>query len=375
MRNRIRRAALLGSLFCFAPALPALAEEAQEGSYPRLEAEINIEIENDWNFESDDPDNEYNDLYTTTEPAFGLYLLPGLSLQSGLVLEPVADPEPGESRAFEDHGLYVEQLYLLYEQAAFGVFGGKFNPTFGIAWDVTPGVYGTDVAGDFYEQTERIGLGGSLVFGGAGLGGDGFGEHKLTAQTFFADTTVLSESLGEDRPRVRKSDGGPGNTEDFSSFSVTLDGGGFEGVPGEPGYHLGVLYRSGGEGDPEDELGFAAALTGTIEGPNDVRVEPLVEYVHFDNAEAQDQDRDIVTAALGFYHGPWNLALAYSQVWSDPNDPALDDLDVKQVQISAGHSFDFGLDVDVGYKFNQEEAIDSHTVGVLFHYAFDFAAP
>jgi len=366
------RAIAITAGFAVGTAQAALAEEE---SYPRLEVEVAVEIQNDWNFESEDPDNEFNNLFTTTEPALAWYILPGFSLQSGLVLEPVANTQPGENRVFDQHGLYAEQLYLLFEQDAYALFGGKFNPSFGTAWDAAPGVYGTDVAEDFYEQTERIGVGGALNFGGMGLGGAGFGEHTLTAQTFFADTTVLSEAFGEERPQGRLSDGGPGNTEDFSSFSVTLDGGGFPAIPGEPGYHLGVIYRGGGEGDPKDELGLAAALTGQVEIAPEILVEPLVEYVRLFDAEGQDQDRDIVTGALGVYFGPWNLALAYSQVWSDPSDPGLEDVDVEQAQISFGHSFDFGLNVDLGYKFNQEQEIDNHTVGVLFSYEFNLAVP
>ncbi len=48
---------------------------------------------------------------------------------------------------------------------------------------------------------------------------------------------------------------------------------------------------------------------------------------------------------------------------------------VDQIQISAGHSFDFGVDVDIGYKFMDDEGVESHVVGVLLHYAFDFAVP
>ena len=367
------KALLLGAVM-LSPAA-AQAEDGTAESFPRFEAEIDIEIQNDWNFDSDDSNNEFNELFTTTEPALALYLLPGLSIQSGLVIEPIDNTQPGEDRLFDQHGLFAEQLFLLYEQDAFAAFGGKFNPTFGIGWDVTPGVYGTDVAEEFYEQVERIGVGGALNFGGEGIGGDGFGEHTLTAQTFFADTTILSESFGEERPQTTLDDGGPSNTEDFSSFSVTLNGGGFPGLPGDPGYHLGVTYQEGGEGDPEDQLGFAAALTGSIEVTDEIVVEPLVEYVRFFDAEAQDQDRDIFTAALGATYGPWNAAVAYSEVWTDTNDATLEDRDVQQFQVSAGYAFDFGLDIDVGYKFNEDEEVETHTVGVIFHYAFDVAIP
>lgn len=371
MQRRIIESFLLGAALLLPTTVQA---QDREESFPRFEAEIDIEIQNDWNFDSDDPDNEFNNLFTTTEPGLGFYILPGLSIQSGLVIEEIDNTQPGEDRVFDQHGLFVEQLYLLYEQDAFAAFGGKFNPSFGIGWDITPGVYGTDLAEEFYEQTERIGFGGALFLGGEGIGGDGFGEHTFTAQTFFADTTILSEAFGEERAQTRLSSGGASNTEDLSSFSVTLEGGGFEGLPVDPTYYLGVTYQEGGQGDPEDLLGFAAGLSGAIEITDDLVVEPFVEYVHFDNAEAQDQDRDIFTAAVGTYYGPWNLALAYTEVWTDPGTGVVD-RDVHQYQISAGYSFDFGLDVDIGYKLNDDEDVETHTVGVLFHYALGFAVP
>ena len=354
---------------------PSAGEPAAEGAdeaFPRLEVEVDIELQNDLTFESDDRDAEQNELFTTTEPALGLYLLPGLSIQAGLVLEPVKDPAARDDRFFEDHGLFAEQLYLTYEQDAFSLYGGKFNLPFGVAWDLAPGVYGTDVAEDFYEQVERIGFGGSVTFGGDGLGGAGFGEHTFSAQTFFLDTSALSESLITERGRTRESDGGVGNTEDFSSFAFSLDGGDFPGLPVDLNYHLGVIYQEGGEGDPEDELGFAAGLYGGVEITDDLSIEPIVEFVHFEDAEGLDQQRDIVTAGAAVLYGPWNLSLSYSGVFTDPGQDDVEDLDLDQYQISAGYAFDFGLDVDLGYKFVEEEDVETHVVGVILHYVFDF---
>lgn len=334
---------------------------------PRVELEVDVELQDDGNFTSDDPDNEFNELSTKIEPAIGLYLLPGLSVQSVLVFEAIDNTQPGEDRYFDQHGLYVQELYLLYEQPAFALYGGKFNPGFGIAWDAAPGVYGTEVAEDAYEQTERIGFGGALNFGGEGIGGEGFGEHSLAAQSFFADTSVLSESLGEPRGPLRLSDGGPANTEDLSSFSLTLDGG-FPELPGAPGYHLGFLRNEGGPGSPEDEYGLAGALFAEIPLGEETSLSPILEYVHLENAGAEVDDQDIVTGGATLAHGPWNLALSHSSLSGDGDD-------IHQSQISVGYSFDFGLDVDLGYKHNREGDVDSHTVGVLLHYAFGVSLP
>lgn len=350
------------------PMVLAMAEASSaEEAYPRIEIGIDFEIQNDGNFASDDSNNEFNDLFTTTEPGIGVFILPGLSIQSGLVLESVQNTQPGRNRAFDEHGFYVEQLYLLYEQPAFALFGGKFNPGFGISWDAAPGIYGTEVAEDTYEQTERIGFGGAINFGGEGIGGDGFGEHSLAAQTFFADTSILSESLGENRGRTRLSDAGPANTEDLSSFSVTLDGQ-FPEVAGAPGYHLGFIRNEGGRGDPEDEYGFAAALFGEIPLGEETSLAPLVEFVHLENAGASTNDQQIITGGATLGYGAWHLDLSHSSLFGDGDD-------VDRSQISLGYSFDFGLDVDLGYKRDETGGVETHTVGLLLHYALEFGFP
>ncbi len=355
-------------LFFALPILLGLSTGlSAEESYPRVEVGISFEVQNDGNFASDDSANELNDLYTTTEPGIAFFILPGLSIQSGLVLEPVVDPDPGDDRFFEDHGFYVEQLYLLFEQPAFALFGGKFNPGFGISWDAAPGLYGTEVAEDSYEQTERIGFGGAVNFGGEGIGGEGFGEHSLAAQTFFADTSVLSESLGKNRGRTRLADGGTANTEDLSSFSVTLDGQ-FPDVTGAPGYHLGFIRNEGGRGDPEDEYGFAAALFGEIPLNEDLVLAPLVELVHLENAGATADDQQVVTAGAGLLYGPWNMALSHSSLFGDGDN-------VDRTQVSAGYSFDFGLNVDLGYKRDETAGVETHTVGLLLSYVFEYGFP
>ena len=146
-------------------------------AFPRLDGEISFEIQNDYTFEADDEEAELNDLFSTTELFAVFGLTPEISLRSAITFEPVKDPSPGDDRYFGDHGAFVETLGLAYETDHFSVFGGKFDPTFGVAWDIAPGIYGDEIPGD-YELEERIGVGGSATFSG-----DALGAPTLTAQT------------------------------------------------------------------------------------------------------------------------------------------------------------------------------------------------
>jgi hypothetical protein len=133
------------------------AARAETESYPKITGELSVEVENDWTYDSDDRANQNNDLYTTLDPSVTVQLSPSWSIFAHAVLEPLRNPEQFENRAFEDHGLYLEGLYLAYENGPFGAKAGKLNVGFGVAWDITPGVFGTDFAEDGYETSERIG--------------------------------------------------------------------------------------------------------------------------------------------------------------------------------------------------------------------------
>src|SRR5690606_23231499 len=112
-----------------------------------------------------------------------------LSFHIGLTLESVRDLEAGQDRWFDDLGLYVDTLHARVEHAGFSALAGKFTPGFGTAWDVTPGIYSTEFVED-YELSEMIGAGLGYEFDTGATG-----TVRASGSLFFADTTVLSDSL------------------------------------------------------------------------------------------------------------------------------------------------------------------------------------
>ena len=237
---------VLANVFCLSPVAPAHSDGG--GGYPRVTGEILVEIQNDLTYHSDDRDAELNDLDTTTEPTLVAQLTSKLGILVHGVLEPVEDLGPRDDRAFEDHGLFVKDLYIQFEDDLFSVKGGKFTPNFGAAWDRAPGIYGADFVEDTYEFTERIGFGGRLTL--LTLRDDRFGEHELSASTFFLDTSFLSHSTLDGRQENNRSDGGVGNTEDLSSFAVSIDGV-FSALP-EFSCHIAGIHQDEGRGDDRE---------------------------------------------------------------------------------------------------------------------------
>lgn len=339
------------------------AAMAQAESYPKVSGELAVEIQNDWTYESDDRANQNNDLYTTTEPSVSIAFTPSWSLFAHAVLEPVQDPEQFENRVFEDHGAFMEDLFVAYDNGPFSAKAGKFNVGFGIAWDLTPGVYGTDLAEDGYETAERIGGLASWTFASEAVG-----EHRLSAGSFFLDTSVLSESTPRGRGVTRKEDGGVSNTEDFSSFILSLDGGKLPHM-GELAYHLAYMHQGSGESDTADENAFAVGLHTSITIGPEITLTPLVEYVRQQDAGGvAGEDRDFLTLAAQAEWQGFNLALA----WTGRETDGTTDQDDHQFQVSVGYAFDFGLTFDAGWKITDEANVQTRTLGAIATYTFEF---
>src|SRR5262249_15419129 len=100
-------------------------------------------------------------------------------------LEQVRDPT--SDSFLRDHALWIDQLYMTIHLGPVSIYGGKIHPRFGFAWDIAPGVYGTDFAED-YEIVERLG------FGAVWRLAIDFGRHDLSFEWFRADTSFLANS-------------------------------------------------------------------------------------------------------------------------------------------------------------------------------------
>jgi len=349
-------------------------------AFPRLEGEIVIELQNDGQYDSNDTANQFNNLYTTTEGDFNLYPfreLEGLFANLHLTLEQISTGSGSGNKWFEQQGAFVENISLNYEADWWSVIGGKYGPNFSIAYDAAPGIYGTDLAEEDLEIAEKWGFGGSLTYAT-----EEFGAHTLSGSLFTADKTFLSESIINNRGRLTTSDGGPTNTNSLGSAVAAIDGAGFAFAPGLS-YQIGGAYLDTQRvvdeeteeiipsSETESEYRFVAAAQYAIDITDDIAITPLVEYVHFWNGGGyKDEDRDYLTATGLITYQNWNLAFGTTQKWVGPPDGG--NYNDNQWQVSAGYEFDFGLTLDVGWKYQTEEGINTRTLGALATYAYEF---
>ena len=358
--GRLATAAACALLVAF--SAPAGAQEAD--APPLIEGTVLFELQNDYAFDSDDPAAEINDLFTTIEAALALNINEFISIQSLFVVEPVLDPAPFDDRFFEDHGGYFEELYLQFAFGNFRIFGGKFDASFGTAWDKAPGIYGVDFAED-YELVERVG--GGIAVSGQHMT---FGDVTVTANVFFADTSVLSESIFTNRGRVRVTDGGASNTESLESVSLTLDGENVASIP-DFTYHLGYRHQAAGAGDAGDEDGFVAGFTKGFMMADGNKLETIVEGVYLDQADGGPDDLYYLTAGAAYLFGPWNVSGSYTLRETDVvGGPDVTD---HLAQLTAGYEFQSGVTLDAGYRYAREDDVETHIIGVLLTYEYDVA--
>ncbi len=398
-------------------ALSATAAAQDLPATPFISGELAVEVQNDWVDRSGGDRQTFNDTYATVEALANLHLTHWLILQAGATLEPAFETEPtlgffGEpedsvgNQFFRDHGAYIDTLQVLlrFENVlAFDevvINGGKFTPHFGFVWDNVPGIYGDLFAQDA-ELAERWGFGASF-----GIRSEQAGLFTLSGSTFFRDTTDLSNSVFTQRGRLDRSDGGPGNTEDFSNFAIALD---LAEPPFAPGLrlHAAVLRQGAGatvedEGAPTDQTAFALAAAYEAALTDEITVTPVVEWVRshdvlgfgdatstFDpiglgGVSLDGAHQDIVTAGAVFGYDAWTVAAAFGYRGSDL--PAAADQGVpgftineRFVQLSAGYAFEFGLAVDVGWvNYHGDSATfggertRSDTIGIRLSYALEF---
>lgn len=330
---------------------------------------IEVEWQHDFRNHSEDQavDSTHNS-FIKAESDSNFALSDNFSIDSVLVFEQFEQASHKNMRRnilFDSQGLFVQELKCNYENGPFSVWAGKFNPGFGTAWDSGQGIWTEDLAAD-YEITEQIGGGIAFL-----INQNETTQHTIAANTFFADTTFLSDSIITKRQKTRLSDGGVGNTEKLSSFTLTLDSENIFGI-NNVNSHLGVR-RLAKQTEPADnishEFGYVAGVSSYFPINENVNTEVMAEYVgikNFGGTKNQDNSYKTLTAKT-ILNEKWNFTLGGSR--REINSPS-EGTDMKDFvfQATAGYELGHGFSVDAGMRLGEEENNNSNSVGFLFTY-------
>jgi hypothetical protein len=305
------------------------------------------------------------ELTTASELAVGMNLMGPLSVETSLIYEPVG---PAVGGLQPKHGLYAETLFLQYIGESFTLVAGKLDPEYGTAWDIAPGLFGTEFAEE-YQLTERLGFGGDVNLNHV-LGVEHFGETVLSASIFKADTSFLSDSAFTRRGQASLLDGGASNTKSLSSFSVTLSGSNIEALPGVA-YHFGVRSQAAGFGADRREKGMVGGLSYALNTFSNHTMEFIAEVSHIWHADGTAHHQVTVgTVGTMFLYKQWTFSADYSTRLAT-NNPVLPIVgNSQQVQLSIGYHPLHDVVIEAGWKQYKSGGKPDNVVGFLFSYAF-----
>lgn len=358
-------------------AMPAWAQDAKSPFSGAAE----FMLMNDWTVSSDNGDDEKNNLAGEIDAVFDYAINDRLTLETHLMLEPMdqaqsKNPGADDDIYLESEGAYVEEIKLLYAlNDQWTVFGGKYDPAYGTAFDergLADNIFAED-----YELAEKIGGGARYEADSAAIG-----HYGLEASAFFNDTTILSEAVITQRDRLRQSDGGAGNTNDPRSFALSADAEDFMRVKG-----LDVLaaYRFQHEGEADEDAGTGRDEKGVVLGAayawpvtTDITLDHKIEWARtFDvdgvvnDDSGEFQDRDYLYLNTVATYDAWDLSLSWTQREVDNQGVSPDNTD-ELAEAALGYSVTDALHVQGGVFALDEDGVDSTHAAAKLTYGVEF---
>lgn len=282
--------------------------------------------------------------------------------------------------SFRSEGATLRQLYAtLHPTDTVSAYGGKIHPKFGSAWGKTPGLF-YNFASD-YEQDERIGLGAEVTLP------EWTGKTQLSAETYFLDTSVLSNSVGSrpsfdddkaDRARkYRRDAGGPSNTGRLNSYTIALQGSDAANIDGL-GYQLSYTHEGVSLPDERAENGWSAGASYEINLGRRVTMVPFGEYTSFSDFGGQDGlNRRYLVGGVALTWAKWELDISGGLRRSS----GAEKVQGSQENISLSYEVMDGLRMGVGYNHVRVGEVDdngdaatksANTLAVSAAYGFKF---
>jgi len=166
-------------------------------------------------------------------------------------------------------------------------------------------------------------------------------------------------------------DGGVSNTEDFSSYVISLEG---ENLAGVENLYYKLGYRNQDEGEDtvggDRETGYVATLGHVFPLTDRVEIDALVEFADINNFEAGSADNQYITTSfITTIDEKWNVTASYT---GRDIDDAGADSDDHLLQISAGYDFGQGTTAELGWRNSEEGGQDTDIVGALIRHSFEF---
>ena len=295
-------------------------------------------------------DDEFSDTTSATRLYSYLNFAKNFSLNSQINLEKISGKttNDGKDKSFEDEGLFLRELNLVYDDKKYVFFLGKFDLNFGKAWNWNGGIFSNQLAKN-YQKSEKIGFGQFVRVGDS----EENGRYQFGYSFFKNDRKYLDNSLITKRKSSSKSDAIVGDDNMFNSYIVRVDidfdFSELEKLSYQFAYISSAVnkkYSTVEVGKMEDQKDFVASIDYVYPINNDIVLGGFMEYVESRNYLGnKDKSEKYFTSILSSeFNKNYSLTLVYSR---------------RQNFTIGENGFDQTVsEVTVGYKFDKNKIFD-----------------
>lgn len=346
--------------------------------FPSISGDILMQLEGDRILSSQREGISDNNSYIYVESNINFNINRNWSVKTNWRLQPLNtlttrdQTYPERYRTFlqEDRGLNIDQTGLLIEELKINFENedlqfsvGKFDPKFGVSHNKAKrmGVFTSQFTED-YNLREKLGLSLAALLE----------NSKITINSFFTDTTGMSQSAIKSRSRARRSDGLASNTGTLSSYSVSMDGTHLFGID-DWVYNIG--FRSLAVDNYENnarEQGYSLASEYHYKISHNTSLIPFLELVKIDNFTGEeDRNANYTTAALIATYSSWTASV--SKLRRSIKQPQRNfNINDRQLQLTIGYKFTNNITFDVSRSRMKEGGYRASMVGATLSYFHEF---
>ncbi len=359
-----------------------------------LSSRLITDINYDDNYQTTNRKDEYTDAYAHLHLFSTLNLTHNFFAKTSLKFTRVhqvseakrrnASPTGGGDRTFENHGAYIEEAALGYENKKLLLLAGKFNANFGTAWRRDRGIWAYVMAQQNYKLKEKLGLSAMYRFGNVKK----TGLYEFGISTFTNDRKNLDNSIITGRDSAHKYNGLPGDTRSLKSYVASLDISFDFGPKEKLSYHFAyadlAVNAQASTVTPtkiDDQKGYVAGMRYVYPIKENFSVDGLLEYARMKNVGGNSDigDQYFTFNLINRISQNWNITLAYDKRDESYIDQAGYQEDF--VEVSGGYelgptAFYDKLLLQVGYKNQRNDYKTSletkNSWGALFRYIKSF---
>lgn len=292
-------------------------------------------------------------------------------------------PNGGGDRTFENEGLNIEELNLVYDGKKHAFIVGKFDPNFGTAWRFTRGIWSYNIA-ENYRPREKLGVSGIYRVGDSSK----VGRYQFSYAAFTNDRKNLDNSAITGRDSAHKSDALPGDTRSLQSYIGALDVDFDFAAKERLTYHfayenLAVNNRASSVAPAKiaDQKSWVAGMNYKYPLSEDFSLNGLLEYAEVKNfGGSSDAKEDYLTGnVITRFYQNWNVTVGYAKQHHAILETS--SYDKNLTEISFGYEFEKNSFFDkllfqVGYKnqrYDYKNSLESRNVlGGLVRYQKGF---